>query len=174
MWFLEHGPGLRNGIFPILPILRWGRIRTQHRLVSTTATSNNTNHASGLAVDDLLGAGGQLDSGLALIGVVANNGDVVARSAAQSTPVTNLALDVRYNGTLRDGTQGEDIADGQSSALTSVDELTSVHSLVGDEGLGVLLELVGVSEDDLSQRSTSAGVVDDLPHNTAKVAGGGR
>ena len=144
--------------------------RTQHGLVSTAATSDNTDHASGLAVDDLLGAGGQLDSGLALIGVVADNGDVVARSAAQSTTVTNLALNVRNDGTLRNGAQGQNVANGQSSVLSGINKLTSVHSLVGDEGLGVLLELVGVPEDNLGQRSTSAGVVDDLPHNTADVA----
>lgn len=144
--------------------------RTQHRLVCTATTSDNTNHATGSAVDNLLGTGGQLDTGLALIGVVADDGDVVARGTAQSATVTNLLLDVRDDGTLRHGAQGQDVADSQVGVLSSVDELASVHALVGNEGLGVVLESVGITEDDLGEGSTATSVVDDLLHNTTNVA----
>lgn len=107
-------------------------------------------------MDDLLGTRGELDAGLALIGVVSNNGDVVAGGSAQSATVTNLLLDVGDDGTLGHLTDGEDVADGQGSLLSGVDELTSVHALVGDEGLGDLLELVGVAEDNTGEGSTTA------------------
>lgn len=148
-------------------------------------------------MDDLLGARGELDAGLALIRVVADNGDVVAGGSAQSTTVTDLLLDVGDDGTLRHLTEGEDVADGQGSLLSGVDELAGVHAFVGDEGLGNLLESVGVTEDDLGERGTTtcksimvscrssncaqfvdfrrifgelASIVDDLADDTSKVA----
>ena len=136
-------------------IRRLGGKRTQERLVGTATTGNNTNHTTGVGVDDLLSTGGELDAGLALIVVVSDNGDVVAGGAAQSSAVANLLLDIGNDGTLGHLTHGENVADGESSTLTGVDELTGVHALVGDEGLGDLLVLVGVAEDDLGERSTT-------------------
>lgn len=133
-----------------------GKSRTQERLVGTATTGNDTNHTTGLGVDDLLGTRRQLDTGLALVGVVADDGDVATRSAAKSTTVTDLGLDVGNNGTLGHLTDGQDVADGQSSLLSGVDELSSVHALVGDESLGGLLVLVGVAERDTGKGSTSA------------------
>lgn len=152
------------------PLVRFGIPRTQHRLVGTATTSNNADHATGDAVHDLLGAGGQLDAGLALIGVVADDGDVVAGGTAESATVADARLDVGDNGTLGHGSQGQDVADGQSSVLAGVDELAGVHALVGDEGLGVGLELVGVAEDNLGEGSATAGIVNDLLDNTTNVS----
>lgn len=139
-------------------------------LVGTATTGDDTNHTTGGVLDHLLGTGGQLDTGLALVGVVANDGHVVAGGTAQSTTVTGLLLDVGHDGTLGHGGQGQDVADGQGSVLAGVDELAGVHALVGDEGLGDHLELVGVTELDLGEGSTTTGVVDDLLHDTAGVA----
>ena len=156
---------LRSRIFFSGPIQR-----TKEGLVGTSTTGNDTDHATDGGLDELLGARGELDAGLALVGVVANDGNVVARGAAESTTVANLLLDVGDDGTLRDGAEGEDVADGERGVLAGVDELASVHALVGDEGLGVKLVAVGVAEDDLGQRRTTAGVVDDLLHDTTDVA----
>jgi len=144
--------------------------RTEEGLVCSATTSDDTDHATGVAADDLLGARGKLDAGLALIGVVSDNGDVVARCATESTTVTDLLLDVGDDGSLRNGAEGEDVSDGESGVLSSVDELSSVHALVGDEGLGLLLELVGGVEDDAGERSTTTGVVDDLLHDTTDIS----
>ena len=144
--------------------------RTHERLVSSATASDDTDHSSGTGVDDLLGTRRKLDAGLALVGVVADDGNVVTRGAAESTTVANLLLDVGDDGTLRDGAEGEDVADGERGVLAGVDELASVHALVGDEGLGVKLVAVGVAEDDLGQRRTTAGVVDDLLHDTTDVS----
>lgn len=143
--------------------------RTKEGLVGTSTTGNDTDHATDGALDDLLGARRKLDAGLALVGVVANDGNVVARGTAERTTVANLLLNVGDDSSLRDGAEGEDVADGEGSVLAGVDELAGVHALVGDEGLGVELVAVGVAEDDLGQRSATAGVVDDLLHDTTDV-----
>lgn len=142
----------------------------KQRLVCTATTGDDTDHTTDAGLDDLLGTRGELDASLALIGVVANNGNVVARGSAESTTVADLLLDVGDNGTFRAGSEGEDVADGQRGVLSGVDELASVHALVGDEGLGVELEAVGVTEDDLGEGSTTSGVVDDLLHDTTGVS----
>jgi hypothetical protein len=48
-------------------------------------------------------------------------------------------------------------------------DLASVHALVGNEGLGVVLELVGVAEGDPGQRSATTAVVDNLLDYTTDV-----
>lgn len=141
----------------------------EQRLVGTAATGNDTNHTTGGVLDDLLGTGGELDAGLAVLGVVADDGNVVAGGTAKSTTVTGLLLDVGDDGTLGHGGEGQNVADGQSGVLTGVDELAGVHALVGDEGLGDHLELVRVAELDLGEGSTTAGIVDDLLDNTTAV-----
>lgn len=130
--------------------------RTHEGLVGTATTGDDTNHTTGAGVDDLLGTGRKLDTGLALIGVVANDGDVTTRGTAESAAVTDSLLDVGDNGTLGHLTDGKDVTDGKGSLLSGVDELASVHALVGDEGLGNVLVLVGVAERNAGERSTSA------------------
>lgn len=142
----------------------------EERLVGTAAAGDDADHAAGAAQDDLLGARGQLDTGLALIGVVSDDGDVVAGGAAQGAAVANLLLNVGHDGTLGHGAQGQNVADGEGGLLAGVDELAGVHALVGDEGLGVLLELVGVAENNLGEGRATAGVVNDLLHDAADVA----
>ena len=95
-------------------------------LVGTSTTSDDTNHTTAGRRKDLLGAGGELDTGLALIGVVANDGNVVTGGTAERTTVTGLVLDVGEDGTLRDGVEGQDVADGESGVLSGVDELLRV------------------------------------------------
>jgi len=142
----------------------------EERLVCSATSCDDTNHTTGRAGEDLLGTGGELDTGLALVGVVANDGHVVSGGTAERTAVTRLVLDVGEDGTLGDGGEGEDVADGQVGVLSGVDELASVHALVGDEGLDVVLESVWVAEDDLSKGSATTGVVNDLLYDTSNVA----
>jgi hypothetical protein len=96
---------------------------------------------------------------------VADDGDVVTRGTTERTTVGGLVLDVGENGTFGDGSEGEDVADGKSGVLSGVDELfpmsatiappansfvqtdlASVHALVSDEGLGLVLEPVGLRD----------------------------
>jgi hypothetical protein len=62
--------------------VEWGP-HTEQRLVSPTTSSDDTNHSTDGALDHLLCARRKLDARLALIRVVADNGDVVSGSAAE-------------------------------------------------------------------------------------------
>ena len=142
----------------------------KQRLVNTTTTSNNTNDTTGVGGDDLLGTGRKLQTGLALIGVVSNDDNVVTRGSTKSTSVTRLLLNVGEDGTLRNGAEGKNVTNVQRGLLTSVDELTGVETFVSNEGLLTLLVLVRVTEDNLSKGSTSTGIVDDLLDDTTDVS----
>lgn len=95
-------------------------------LVCTATASNDTDHTAGGVGEDLLGTGGELDTGLALIEVVADDGYVVSGGTAERTTVTRLLLDVGEDGTFGDGGEGEDVADGKGGVLSGVDELLIV------------------------------------------------
>jgi hypothetical protein len=165
--------GNTTSLGPAVPLdgeLVLGARSLEEGLVCSATTSDDTDHTTSTAADDLLRAGGELDAGLALIGVVADNGDVVAGGTTESATVTDLLLNVGDDGTLRNGAEGENVADGQGGVLSGVDELAGVHALVGDEGLALLLELVGGVEDDAGEGSATTRIVDDLLHDTTDVA----
>jgi hypothetical protein len=143
---------------------------TQHRLVCTATTCNNTDHATGGAEDNLLRAGGKLDSGLALVGVVTDDRNVVARSSAQRTSIANLLFDIGDDGTFGNDANGKDVANSQVRVLAGVDELTSVHALIGNECLCPILEFVWASEDDFCEGCATAGIVNDLLDYASDVA----
>lgn len=151
-------------------VLVEGSAGLEQGLVDSSTTGNNTNDTSGGRRNNLLGSGGELDSGLTLVNVVANNDNVVTGGSANGTSVTGVLLNVGENGTLGDGAERENVTDVQGSLLTGVDELASVDTLVGNEGLGSLLVLVRVSEDNLGKGSTSTGVMDNLLDNTSDVS----
>lgn len=142
----------------------------QHGLVSSSTTSNDTNHTTGTALDDLLCAGWELDTSLSIVRVVSDDGDIVARGSSQRTTVSWLLLNVRDDSSFRDGREGEDVSDGQGSVFAGIDKLASVHPLVRDKELGVEFESVRITEHDLCERSPATWVVDDLLHNTSNVS----
>ena len=100
------------------------------RLVCAATSGNNTDHTTARAGENLLGTRWELDTSLALIRVVADDGNVVTRGTAERTTVTGLVLDVGENGTFGDGVEGKDVADGESGVLSGVDELRNVSCVV--------------------------------------------
>lgn len=146
-----------------------GARRLHERLVGTTSTSDDTNHTTDGALDNLLGARWELDTGLALVWVVADDCDIIAAGTSKSTSVTNLLLHVADHSTFWNGAEWEDVADGERCVLAGVDELAGVHALVGDEGLGVELVSVWVTKNDLCEWCATAGIVDNVLHDTADV-----
>jgi len=142
----------------------------QHRLVGTPTTGNDTNHSSGSAENNLLRTAGQLDSGLALVRVVSNDSNVVARCSAQCASITGLLFDICDHGTLRNLAQRQDVADRQIGVLPSVDELSGVHSFHSNHRLGSVLVGIRVSEFDEGQRRSTAWVVDDIGDGPAEVS----
>lgn len=92
-------------------------------LVCSSTTGDDTDHTTAGAGENLLGAGGELDTGPVLVGVVADDGHVVTGGTAKRTTVTRLVLDVGEDGTFGDGAERKDVADGKSGVLAGVDEL---------------------------------------------------
>ncbi len=160
----------------------------EQRLVDTATTCNNTDSSTAAARDRLLRAGRKTDTGLVLIGRVADDSRVVAGRAGERTTVTSLLLNVANDRTLRALRDGEDVADRKLRLLAGVDEGTGVEALGGDESLLAELVAVGVAEDDTGKRSTTvrrsvyccsgsricdyapASVVNDLLYDTLDVA----
>lgn len=53
--------------------------------------------------------------------------------------------------------------------ISTVDELTSVHAFSSQEVGSLESIFIGVSEDDLGEGSTTAGIVEDLSNDTLDV-----
>lgn len=77
---------------------------------------------------------------------MANDRNVISRGPPQDTTIAHLLLHVRHHCTFRYRAQGQDVSNGESSFLASIDELPGVHALVGDEGFCMEFEAVGVTE----------------------------
>ena len=83
----------------------------EHGFVDTSTTSDDTDGCAGSRSDNLLCAGWELDAGLASVGVVSDNGSVVAGSSCKRSSVSGLLLNVADDGTLWETTDGEDVSD---------------------------------------------------------------
>ena len=95
--------------------------------------------------------------------------NIVSRGPAQDTTIAHLLLHVRHHCTFRYRAQGQNIPNGQGSFLAGVDELPGVHALIGDEGFGVELEAVRVTELHFGQRCASTRIVNDVFDDTSNV-----
>lgn len=140
------------------------------RLVDAATSGYNTNGRTAVRLEHLLRSRRQLHTGDALVVVVAHNGGIVAGRAGKRAAVANLLLNVAHNGTLGHGADGKDVSDAQVGLLSAKDKLASVHALGGDEQGSLPLVRVRITELDLGEGSTTAGIVDDLADDTANVA----
>merc|ERR1712147_403850 len=93
-----------------------------------------------------------------------------AGSSGKRSSVSELGLTVGDNGTLRHEFDGKNISNREGSLNSSIDKLTGEHSFNSDEVLDSLLVSVRISESDLGEWGTTAGVVDDVLDNTFKVS----
>jgi len=139
-------------------------------LLDTATTGNEADGATSGRLEDLLGAGGETDTGGAVVLVVADDGAVVTRRAGKLSAVADLLLDVGDDGTFGQAADGEDVADLELGLGAGVDELAGVEALGGDEGLLHKLELVGVAEHHGGEGSATSGVVHDALDDTLDVA----
>jgi hypothetical protein len=96
-------------------VLVEGATSLEQGLINTTTAGNDTNRSTALVVEHLLGTRGKLDTGLAIFGVVSDNGGVVTRSTGKSTTITNLFFNVADNGTFGHGANVHDVTDGKGS-----------------------------------------------------------
>lgn len=100
---------------------------------------------------------------------MADDRNVIPRGPTQYTAIAHLFLHVRHHGTFGYRAQGQDVPNGQSSFLSSIDELPGIHALVGDEGFCMEFEAVRVTELHFGQWCASAGIVNDVFDDPSNV-----
>ena len=101
---------------------------------------------------------------------MADNNDIVTRGSGEGSTITDALLHVANNSTFRDGPERKDVSDGEVGFLSTVDELTSVHTLRGDEELLLVLEAERMAESDSAERGSASGVVDDVGNDSLDVS----
>lgn len=151
-------------------VLVVGTTGLQDGLVNTTTAGNDADHSAICRWDDLLGTRWELDTGLLGIGIVSDDGGVVARSTSQTATITGLLLQIADDGTFRHLAKWHYIANLQGSLTAAVDELASVHAFGGDEHLLADLVAIGITEVNDSQRCATTGIVNDILKITNKYA----
>jgi len=143
----------------------------QHWLVETTTTGNNANGSTAGVLHPLLGARRQTDLGALLVDILCDDCAVVAGGTSNHATVTRADLAVGDHGTLRHGYAREGVSSDELGSLSAVEELASVCAF--DCWHKLLVELVGASivEVNLSERSATARVVDDVLHDSLEETG---
>jgi hypothetical protein len=141
----------------------------QDRLINSFTGGDETNHGSSNTGEGLSGTGGKLDSGLAQIIGMTDDDSRGTGASSELTLITRLVFNVTDLSTFGNLVDGKDVTSGEGSLGTGVDELTSVHSFNGEEMVVLESVLIGVSEDNLGEGSTTAGIVDDLSDDTLNV-----
>lgn len=75
-----------------------------------------------------------------------NHHSIIPRAPREDPTISHMVLDVADHSSLGDRPDGKDISDDERGLLSTVDELTRVHPLGGDEELVLLLVAEGVTE----------------------------
>merc|ERR1711980_3386 len=142
----------------------------QDGFVNTSTSSNDSNHGAVVGGNYFLSSRRQLNSGLFGLRVVPNDSGVVSRCAGQGASITMLLLNVADDGTFRHSSNREYISNLEGCFLSTVNELTGVHSFNGQEVFFPCLVTVRITEVYYSQRSTSTRVVNNFLDDTFDVA----
>jgi hypothetical protein len=139
-------------------------------LIGTSTSSYNSDLSTDKGRHSLLSSRRKAETSGSLIFVVRNNNGKSSGSASKRTTVTNLGLNVADNGSLGNCREGEDISYGKSGLLSTVNELTGVHTLRGDHEFVVPLVTVSVEELDAGNGGTTTGIVQDLLDDSADIS----
>merc|ERR1712168_1442694 len=93
---------------------------------------------------------------------MSDDGCVTTRSTSQLSTVTGFLFHIADDCPFRHNAHREDVSDLKGGFLSTVDELSRVHTFSGDEEFLAKFELVRVTERNNSKRSTSARIMDDI------------
>jgi hypothetical protein len=141
----------------------------EDRLIDSTTTSDQTNSSSALGRDGLTSTRRESDTGLKTVVRVTHDDGRATRSLSKHTTIAMVVLDGRDDGTLGHPVERKNVANSKLSVLAAVDELTSVKSLNSNEQVLDVSVVVRVTEDNLSERSTSARIVHNVSDQTLHV-----
>ncbi len=168
-WIFGHTSNLGPAV-PFHGILVKGPSGLEQGFVGASSSGHDANLRADVGGDGLLAAGRQSKTSRALVVVVGDDHREAAGSAREGPSIAHLGFHVADNGSLWDLFQRQNIANGQSGLLSTVDELSSVHAFGGHHEFGISLEAVGIQELNLGHGRASAGIVEDFFHDAADVA----
>ena len=86
-----------------------------------------------------------------VINIVAHDDRIISGGTCKGATVSHVLLHIADDGSLRHGSQGQHVANGQSGLLSTVEELAGVHALGRDEQLLLVLESERVTESHLQK-----------------------
>lgn len=134
---LGHTPHL-GPLVPLHTVLVVGASGLEDGLIGTASSGDNADLGAGEGGDGLLSATGKADTGVSLLLIVGDDNSVVSTALSELSPVSGAGLDIANDGTLGHGRKRKDVSNSEGSLLSAVDELSSVHTLGGDDQLVVL------------------------------------
>jgi hypothetical protein len=158
----NYGPIVALGLSSII-----STTSLEDGLLNTSTTSNNSNHGTGESRNALLLARWHLQ--LSGIVSVANYSAVLTGGTSKRSTISKLFFDIANNSTLGHLTNGENVSNSKGGLLADIDELTGIHALGSNEILFVEFILVRIAEDYLGNGSTTARVMNNFLHKTAKI-----
>ncbi|XP_012435408.1 uncharacterized protein LOC105762032 [Gossypium raimondii] len=88
---------------------------------------------------------------------------------SENPTITNVLFDVANNSSFGDRSKRQHISDHKGGLLTTLHELSGVHTLSGDEQFLLLLVTEWVTEHDASLGRTAAWVVDNIGDDAFEV-----
>jgi len=150
-------------------VLVEGATSLQYGLVCAAPTSHNAESGAADVGERALGTRGEAHAGCPSLRVLRNNDSVVSRGLGNLALVARGCFDVADDATFGEGGEREDVTDGKAGLLSSIDELTSVQTLGGNNSCGNLLETVGILVLDSRKRGTTTLVVKNFSHNTFNI-----
>merc|ERR1712241_1403416 len=133
----------------------------QQRFVDTTTTGNDTDTGTVERGNHFLDTGGKFDASHICVFVMSDDGCVTSRSTSQLSTVSRFLFHVADDCPFRHCAHWENVSDLQSCFLSTVDELSRVHTFSRNEQFLAKFELVRITEGDDSERGTSTRVVND-------------
>ena len=90
-----------------------GSTGSEEGLVSTLSTGNDTDHSTAATHNSLTDTGGETDTGLGEVFVVADDNSGGTGGTGEAATVTELGLDIGDNSAFGHGGEGQDVADDE-------------------------------------------------------------
>jgi len=168
-WILSHTPNLWPAV-ALDSILVVCISSLKERFISTSTSGNNTDLCTTSGGYSFLSSGWETKTCGSLIFIVGYNNSEASRSTSERTTISSSCLTVTYDGTLWYSTQRKNVSNGKGSLLSTVDELTSVHTLGSNHEFIVTLVTVGIEELYLGNWGTTTRVMDDLLDDSLDVS----
>jgi len=169
VWMLDWILGDTSNLWPAVPLHSEFVVSSsglQHWFINSSTTGNKTKHGSVSAGVQFFDTRWKLDSSLAGVSVVGNDGAVSTGSFGDLASVSRFFLQRADNGTFWHLSDWHDVTNRKSGFFTSMDELTGADAFWADHGLGDFSVLVWVFELDFGEWGTPAWIVNDVLYET--------